>query len=219
MAVKNELSVGIVFIIGMLILGYFTIIMSDDLFDPHEYYKMTVIFPSIEGLGSNDKVRINGVLSGNVEETKLVNNMVLVTMKVFNTFTLYENYRITIKNETALAGKYVSINPGTRYDKEGKELAVITTRENLDGRAIKDPFTLLSDFVEENRGNIQASLQNIREITDKINSGRGTLGSLVNDDRIATKTDDLIEELRETIEDTREQAPVTSFIRAALTAF
>ncbi len=219
MSMKNELTVGIVFIIAMVLLGYFTIIMSDDIFDTREYYRMTVIFPTIEGLGGNDKVRVNGVLSGSVEETELVNNRVLVRMKLFNEFVLYDNYRITIKNETALAGKYVSIDPGMQFDDEGKEYAVIVTRENLVGKAIEDPFTLISEFVDENRQNIQVSLRNIREITDKINSGRGTLGALVNDDKMVTKTDDLIEELRETIEDTREQAPVTSFIRAALTAF
>ena len=58
-----------------------------------------------------------------------------------------------------------------------------------------------------------------REISDKINYGQGTIGKLINKDNIHAQTDQLVKELRETIEDAREQAPITSFIKAALTAF
>ena len=42
---------------------------------------------------------------------------------------------------------------------------------------------------------------------------------MINEDTIHADTGKLIKELRDAVEDSREQAPVTSFIRAALTAF
>jgi phospholipid/cholesterol/gamma-HCH transport system substrate-binding protein len=218
MSVRNEIVVGIFFFIAMTILGYFTIIMSGEIFQRYEYYRITVIFPNIEGLGVNDKVKVNGVLSGVVEDIRLENNLVWVKLKMYNTFTLYENYKMKIMNETALGGKYVSIYPGTPFE-DGREFAIIETRENLVGEAIADPFGIISEFIEENREDVRVAIRNIRDITQKINEGKGTLGKLVNEDKVHENTDDLIKELREAIEDTREQAPVTSFIRAALMAF
>ena len=82
-----------------------------------------------------------------------------------------------------------------------------------------DPIALISDLVNENRDNIYTTIRNIQQITTKLNSGQGTLGQLINDNRVHENANDLVRELRDTMEDAREQAPVTSFIRAALTAF
>jgi phospholipid/cholesterol/gamma-HCH transport system substrate-binding protein len=60
---------------------------------------------------------------------------------------------------------------------------------------------------------------NLAVVTAKLSSGEGTIGRLLMHDKMYQDADDLVKELRESVEDAREQAPVTSFIRAALTAF
>ena len=218
MNIKNEILVGIVFFTAVGILGYYTIIMSGDIFETHDYYSISVMFPNVEGLGPNDKVKVNGVLSGIVEDLQLKQNYVHVNMKMYNRFILYQNYKIKIKNETALGGRFVSISPGSRY-KGRKKYAKVNILENLRGDSSEDIFGLIAEFIGENRKNVYKSINNIREITAKINSSKGTLGKLVNDNTVHQDTDSLIQEIRDTIEDSREQAPITSFIRAALTAF
>ena len=96
----------------------------------------------------------------------------------------------------------------------------------LQGSSAGDPVAGLSELISENRANLRETIQNIRDITNKISKGRGTLGQLVNDDELHRNAVTLIgdaqivaRELRENLEDQREQAPVNSFIRAALTAF
>lgn len=218
MSIKNEIAVGIFFFIAMSILGYFTIIMSGEIFETRQYYTITVVFPNVEGLGPGDKVRVNGVDSGTVEDCKLIDNHVLVRLQMYNRFTLYENYVIKVKNLTAMGGKCVAVYPGDPSLK-GKRFAVIETRDMLKGQTLDDPFAAISELVSENRENVYLSIRNIMEITQKINTGQGTLGKLLNDNRAHDSADNLIKELRDAIEDTREQAPVTSFLRAALMAF
>ncbi|MDY6969510.1 MAG: MlaD family protein [Spirochaetota bacterium] len=218
MNIKNEIMVGIIFFIAVVILGYYTIIMSGDIFESRNYYSISVIFPNVDGLGPNDKVKVNGVLSGIVENLQLEQNAVYVNLKMYNRFNLYENYKIKIKNETALGGRYISINPGSRY-KGNKRYDKVNILENLQGDSTQDIVGLIAEFIGENRENIYKSINNIKEITAKINSSKGTLGKLVNDNSVHQDTDSLIQEIRDTIEDSREQAPITSFIRAALTAF
>lgn len=97
---------------------------------------------------------------------------------------------------------------------------------DLQGEAASDPVAGISELIEENRVNVRRTLDNIASITGKINRGEGTIGHLVNDDDLHRNANTLlsdaqvvVKELRESLEDTREQAPVTSFLRAALTAF
>ena len=215
---RYEIGVGIFFFVAVSILGYFTIIMSEEVFSPYEYYTITVVFPDIEGLGENDKIKVNGVLAGLVSQIKLQENNVLVTFRMHEKFTLYENYKIKIKNETSLGGKYVSIYPGCK-EKGGRFYQIVENRVNLKGESTGDALGMLADLIEENRGNVSSTISNVREITDKINSGKGTLGKLINEDKVHENADGLVTELRDTMEDSREQAPVSSFIRALLIAF
>ena len=215
---RNEIVVGVLFLIAMTILGYYTIIMSRKFLEPAAAYRMTVLFPNIEGLEKENKVKINGVDAGSVEEITLKGYQVLVSLKMFTEFTMYQNYSIKIKSDSLLGKKFIGISPGSPYDKKGVMQAVVTDRENLPGK-YEDMFGSLTELIDENRDNIYASIKNLRDITEKINAGKGTFGKLINDDKLGHQTVELVKELRETIEDAREQAPITSFLRAALTAF
>jgi phospholipid/cholesterol/gamma-HCH transport system substrate-binding protein len=216
---KNEIAVGLFFFLALLVLGYFTVIMSGDIFETRQYYRITVVFPSVEGLDNTSKVKVNGVLSGFVEDVALMpDNNVFVKLKMYHKFVLFENYKIKVRYETMLGGRFVGIDPGISF-RDGKSYAIIESRNNLKGESMIDALAELSDLIAENRPNIYKTIKNIKEITAKINEGQGTLGKLVNENKVYNGADDLIKELRETMEDAREQAPITSFIRAALLAF
>ncbi len=214
----NELIVGIVFFFAMGILGYYTIIRSD-IFDKRNYYSSSVIFDDVEGLAIGNKVLVNGVEAGSVTAIELMlDGKVTVSLKLFRTFNLYENYRILLKNQTALGGRIIVIYPGSP-EADGQLFETLEGMKNLSGYTIGDPLTKISEVIDENRDNIKVAIENFSEFSEKINKGKGTIGKLVNDDTLHEDTGNLIKELRDTVEDTREQAPVTSFIRAALTAF
>lgn len=218
MARINEFIVGIVFISAMTVLGYFTIVRGD-FFDKREYYTATVIFNDVEGLATGNKVLINGVESGTVTSIELMSDSnVMVSLRMYRYFTLYENYKIVLKNQSALGGRIITINPGSA-ESDGKLFEVLGTVTNLHGHSIGDPLSKVTELIDENRDNIRIAISNIREFSEKINKGEGTIAKLVNKDSLHEDTGKLIKELRDTIEDSREQAPVTSFIRAFLTAF
>ena len=217
---RYELPVGILFLVAIGILVYYTVVMTKDVLKPEETYTMTVFFPDATGLETNDKVKVNGVNSGEVVEIKLMDNKVWVKMRMkkVHEFTLYENYTIKIKAESIMLGKHVVIFPGSIRNRKGRVFAVLKTRENLIG-GYEDALSSFSEMIDENRENLYATIRNIREITNKINKGKGTVGKLINEDKVLAGTDQLIKDVREAVEDAREQAPITSFLRAALTFF
>ncbi len=217
---KKEIAVGLFFFIAMGVLAYYTIIMTGEFMERRDSFFMNVHFTSVEGLSSKAKVKINGVVSGGVHDIQLNedDNTVTVKLRMTRKFRLYSNYRISIRSESALGGRYVSIDPGKRVVGD-RTMEEVVEYDDLDGQSYGDPLTLLSELIADNRDNLFNTIKNVRSITEKIDTGQGTLGKLINENRVHDSTDGLIKELRDAIEDTREQAPVTSFIRAALTAF
>jgi phospholipid/cholesterol/gamma-HCH transport system substrate-binding protein len=214
----NEFMVGIVFVAAMTVLVYFTIVRGE-FFSKKEYYEMSVIFSDVESLAVGNKVLVNGVEAGTVESIELMPDAkVLVIMKMFKKFTLYENYKILLKNQTAIGGRIIVIYPGEAAI-ENIAYETVDTVKNLHGSTIGDPISKISEVIDENREDLRIAIRNFREFSEKINKGEGTIAKLVNEGTIHDDTGKLIQELRDTIEDSREQAPVTSFIRAALTAF
>ncbi|TGM98692.1 mammalian cell entry protein Mce [Leptospira dzoumogneensis] len=157
-----------------------------------------------------------------------------VTILLKEPVRMYENYDIAIRNESLLSGRVISIDPGTSESTEEGKGAPRTFQvvdyksgaSSLKGRVLQDPLVSLSELIAENRGDIRKTFSNVADITTKINTGDGTLGRLINRDDLHTNVNTVLtdaqivlRELREGLEDTREQAPVTSFIRAALSSF
>lgn len=56
-------------------------------------------------------------------------------------------------------------------------------------------------------------------LAEKVNQGKGTLGKLMNDDAIFVEAKGVLKELRESVQDLREQAPINSFIGVIFSAF
>lgn len=215
---RIELLVGLIFFCAMGILGYYTVIMSHEIIKPENTYMVTVHFTDTGGLTVKDRVYVNGVHSGAVSGITLREGFVETELELFNKFILYENYRLVVKSDAVLGGKQINIFPGKPAGPDGSTFAVVDKNSILKGK-LEDPFASITSLIEENRGNIYATIKNVREFTEKMNKGKGTLARLLNDDKLVKQTDTLLKEVRETLEDAREQAPVTSFIRAALTAF
>jgi phospholipid/cholesterol/gamma-HCH transport system substrate-binding protein len=236
------LLVGVLFFIAMGVVAYFTIITEGGPLKK-ELHSMSILFPNSEGLKTGSKVTVQGVPYGYVSkvqlvqvdirgeiidpsesENEVVGTKVEVVIVLQQPLRLRENYKIKIRNESLLSGRVIAIDPGDSKTDLLQSSKKKSTR--IEGGTSDDPLVSLSELIAENRADIRKTMSNIAELTSKINNGQGTLGKLINNDEIhsnvnTTLTDAqiVLRELREGLEDTREQAPVTSFIRAALTAF
>ncbi|ASV11565.1 MULTISPECIES: mammalian cell entry protein Mce [Leptospira] len=249
MSSLRYLLVGVIFTVAIAVVGYFTIITEGGPVKKRgEFMKVTFRNAegikignkvTVQGVpfGYISAIRLIQIDENGVEvaagETG-IGTRVEITMLLREKIRLYDNYDIIIKNESLLTGRVISIDPGTT-DPESEKLKERSTpvtmidyktAGTLKGRVLQDPLVSLSELISENRGDIRKTFSNIADITTKINSGDGSLGRLINNDdvhknvnTVLTDAQIVLRELREGLEDTREQAPVTSFIRAALSAF
>ncbi|MDF3818766.1 MlaD family protein [Leptospira sp. 96542] len=252
----RTLIVGVLFIFSIIAVGYFTIVTEGGPFQK-KGFQFAVYFPDAEGIKIGNKVTIHGVPYGYVSQIRLVQidemgnllpdgevgigTKVELMLLLRNKIQLFENYQITIKNESLLSGRVVSLDPGSKFpiDPKTKEYLMsepaLTKLEvfpksgklaPIQGKVSQDPLVSLSELIAENRSDIRKTVQNIASITSKVDQGQGTLGKLINESDVHKSVNStlgdaqvVLKELREGLEDTREQAPVTSFIRSALSAF
>lgn len=109
-----------------------------------------------------------------------------------------------------------------------------------DGRAALNKLNSLNDEAKQSMKKVQSLLDTTtksvakvegllntanrvtKEMADtlhRINTGKGTIASLLNDPALYKETKSLLKELRESVEDLREQAPINSFIGVVFAAF
>jgi len=67
--------------------------------------------------------------------------------------------------------------------------------------------------------NLENSMENLNQVSEKINSGEGTLGKLVNDDTLYVEAKKMIKDVRMTVDDLRETSPIVTFSSIYFGAF
>lgn len=111
-----------------------------------------------------------------------------------------------VKDVRGSLGKLNELNEQAKKSMERVERLLASTEVTV--RKINDLVESGDDVTKE----IATSLR-------KINSGKGTIAALLNDDAVYRETRSLLKELRESVEDLREQAPINSFIGVVFSAF
>ncbi|MHC4389885.1 MAG: MlaD family protein [Planctomycetota bacterium] len=98
---------------------------------------------------------------------------------------------------------------------EGKGPVGVLLKDEESGERVKR--TLAS--VERATERLDRTMANVEITTGAIADGKGTIGRLIMDDRLVNEAERVIVELRESVEDIREQAPVSAFVQAVFAAF
>ncbi|HYS11357.1 MAG TPA: MlaD family protein [Myxococcales bacterium] len=86
------------------------------------------------------------------------------------------------------SGDIVAILQNTR-DATGEARDILRTIGQVVGSQQQGDFKESVKSLKTNLSKLDASLTNVQEITDKINKGQGTIGHLVNDDKLAKNLD------------------------------
>jgi phospholipid/cholesterol/gamma-HCH transport system substrate-binding protein len=255
-SIGRTLIVGFLFLFAALAIGYFTIVTEGGPFQKGGFHlavyfpdaegmkvggKVTIHGVPFGYVSKIRLVQINEAGEILPEGEVGIGTKVELTLLLKNPINLYDNYKIIIKNESLLSGRIVALDPGSKFpfdsnssqfQMDGKINQPILMAPKggkmipIQGKVTQDPLVSLSELIAENRADIRKSIQNVADITGKINQGKGTLGKLINESDVHKSVNTtlgdaqvVLKEIREGLEDTREQAPVTSFIRSALSAF
>src|SRR5579862_4238346 len=143
-------------------------------------------FGNVSGLSVGSDVRVGGIREGTVRSIQLPktpDGRVVVSMDLDKeTRAIVKQDSVaSIQSEGLLGDKYVDVSFGSV---DAKRLESGETIESAATADISDLFLKANQLLDTGQGaleNIQAATDNINLITAKINTGKGTIGKLIND--------------------------------------
>jgi phospholipid/cholesterol/gamma-HCH transport system substrate-binding protein len=161
-----EVLVGFFMFVILIALGVFTIILSRQNF-LQKRYPVAVLFSEVSGLREGDPVFLRGMKVGVVKETALDNSHVVVRADLDVPARFREGYKVEVVASSMLGGKQLKIEEGPLSAALLPEDALITGTEP-------------TDILEE----LGAAVAGLRQMTDQVSAGKGTIGKLIQDDEL-----------------------------------
>ncbi len=197
-----EIMVGTFLFIVLLALSLFTIVLSRErLFA--KTWPIEVVFNEVMGLRDGDNVVMRGMTIGKVKSLTLKPDGVHLRCELEHEVIFRKNYSARIISSSILGGRYLQIEPGpsTNPPIPPKQMPL----RGADPVDLMDEAATVVSQVRHslNEGqvlsNLEVAVQSLREISEKINSGEGTLGKLIHDDVLYTDARDVVSDIKDAV--------------------
>ena len=182
---------GFLFFVALVILGFATLLVKNVNLFGHPS-RLTIHFERAMGLRPGSDVRVDGITFGRVEEVALdPTSGVRVVVLVNQPVTLFQDAEILVESSSVLGGNIVSIRRGS------KPPALILT-EVLAGKS-RGGLEEVGDLATDNRENLKQLITNLKDLSQSLKDGQGTIGKLLKSDELHKEAVDTIKGAREEI--------------------
>ena len=224
MTFTKEQRVGFFFLGGVLLfVGFIEATVGSGLFS--RGYRVWAEFPDVQGLTTGAQVRVAGVRAGTVREIRLEPDRVRVAIEIQRDVPLHEDALARLDFQALSGARFVTIDRGTPSSKTLRPDATIRSEsaagisQMVDelgkvGQSLRGLVDSLNEnqdrllntvnvMLEENRQGLSQTVKNLGGITEKLNSGQGTLGKLLLDPTLYEEATLTLASLRESFGDIR----------------
>jgi len=207
----QSIRVGLFFILGLALLWITFESLSGGRVLHQKGYLLTARFDNLKGLQKGDDVDIAGVRIGAVRETHLVGRQAEAELTIDPGVQIAGDAVATVATSSLLGTNHLEVSVGTPGAAPLAPGSAIKTKETIDmneviarlgslgdrmeqvvnqiGQSLNggqggNLFTKLDKIVTDNGPKLTQTISNLQVITDKIRSGDGTIGRLVNDNKL-----------------------------------
>lgn len=180
---KRSLKLGLMVAVGLVLfsLGIYYLGSQQNLFSSTITIKS--YFNNVSGLIEGNKVRYSGITVGYVSHIEIIEDTtILVEMSVNRNISRFirTDSRAEIASDGLMGSQIVNIYPGSSEAKQVESNDFIKSRPSVNFYdIIEDAQTIIREG--------QLTMDNLFEISKKINEGDGDLARLLNDNTITTK--------------------------------
>jgi phospholipid/cholesterol/gamma-HCH transport system substrate-binding protein len=187
----TEIVVGLAFVIGVLLLGAYTIMISGVTLGATKKY--VVDFEQIYGLKEGDGVRVEGHEMGEVKELRLLpGGKIRAVLVVSADVEIYKDGgEVQVVPFSPLGGRVVEIKRGNENEARGAHaffdspgggsLADVTEADAIQGTAQGELLQTLNALVEENRESVGRIVKNLEHVSTQLTKTDNAVGYLIND--------------------------------------
>lgn len=182
-----ELIVGLVFVGGTLLLGFYTIAISGLHFGATKQY--VVDFEKVYGLKEGDPVRVEGHEKGKVSSLRLLpEGKVRAVLEVSDEVEIYrQDSDVRVTPFSPLGGRVVEIKRGKKgrgaYTYFGNPNGVPQDQADvIEGKAEGELLQTLNSLIEDNSDKVSTILSNIEHVSGQLKKTDNIVGYLLNDE-------------------------------------
>jgi phospholipid/cholesterol/gamma-HCH transport system substrate-binding protein len=173
------------FLVALFILG-----KQKNLFNP--VFNLTTQFRNVSGLEVGSNIRFAGITVGTVDNINIINDSTvqvdLLVNKSVQQF-IKEDCQATIGSEGIIGDRILVITQG------GFESHLVKNGQHIDSKEPVETDAIMASL-QVTAENAEIITDQLAEIMIKVNSGRGTLGKLIQDSTIARNIDQTIINLK-----------------------
>ena len=181
----SELIVGVFMVAVLVLLAYFTIVISGvELLQGKSRVHVVAHFGDVGGLKERDNVVYRGMKVGSVERIELGADHIVVTALVERNVVLRENCRLTVAALSLLGGNYLLMEEGTGAVKPLEGTVFAGTRPADWMRDLGEVARNLNALTSGGElksvvTNFEAMAEKLNRLATRIEKGEGTIGKLL----------------------------------------
>jgi len=176
--------------LALFVIAIFIIGKQKNLFNP--VFKITSTFHNVGGLQIGNNVRFSGINVGTVDNIVIINDSTvradLIIKEEVRQF-IKSDCRVAIGSEGVIGDKLVTISQGSAEAPLAKEGQRLESSEPVETDAIMASLRVTA-------GNAEVITKQLAEIMTKINTGKGTLGRLIQDKTLAENLNKTVSNLK-----------------------
>ncbi len=200
----REIIVGLVFVFAIAIALYFAVTIggTGQIKMPWEAKdkKYRAVFPQVGGLSESASVWVSGVPKGQVRKLYVDprNGQVEVTFTLDENIILHEDATAEIISSSAFGGKTISVGIGDPRKLE------FDSSKAIQGVILEDVFTAASRSIGKIDQGIDIAIDTLKEvnaIVKDVRSGKGPVGTVLYDEKVADDIRDTTHNIRDMSED------------------
>lgn len=198
---SRGMLLGFVFFVALVLLGFATLIVGDlSHYLLKSEFHLKIHFNDVLGLRKGDDVRVDGVQFGTVDSITLDQpSGVLVRVRLDEPIELSQDHEIFVESSSVLGGFVISIKRGSTPPKLDvfHNTLTGTTRPGLEE---------FGEMAAENRINFRQMIDNLKDVTQALKDGRGTVGQAIQSPKLHEEALAALEAARATIDEIRKTA-------------
>jgi phospholipid/cholesterol/gamma-HCH transport system substrate-binding protein len=193
---SQKIKIGLFTFAGILVLVFAIFLLGNQKSLFNSTFNVYGRFKNVNGLRVGNNVRFAGINVGVVDNITIVtDSSVRVDLTLNNTVKKFikMDSKISIGSDGLMGDKLIVIAPGgVTSNQEVQNGAQLATVNPFDVDRIISKLTGIAD----NAGTL---IQNLSDITGKVNSGKGSLGRLLNNDKMANDLDATVKQAKTTM--------------------
>ena len=206
---STDLLLGVVFFITLGALGFVTVVLSELTFGKTRY-EVELFSPDVGFLRPGDPVLLYGMAAGKVETVSRLSEpenypdkdgrpvscaiRIAITLDADLYEVLTDDALIRIEDRGLLGGKLIRIVQGGSTELVSRETPLVALSSG-------SLWQTASEILEENRGDLRATVDGLAELADRARAGEGLIGTLLYDEELPDQLREVSDGLTNMVKD------------------